>query len=41
MEINCVQLGHLVEMGLKMLEKIVAFTFHLGFVGWCMKAEIG
>lgn len=29
MEINWVQLGHPVEMGLKMLEKIVKLTFHL------------
>lgn len=29
MKINRVQLGHPVEMGLKMLEKIVMFIFHL------------
>lgn len=29
MEINWVQLGHPVEMGLKMLEKMVMFTFRL------------
>lgn len=29
MEISQVQLGHPVEMGLKMLEKIVTVIFHL------------
>lgn len=29
MEINWVHLGHPVEMALKMLEKIIMFTFHL------------